>query len=313
MRQNQGGKQAGTALARLVDTLSDRLFFTVITVHDARNADKVFETLNALGVRLSPTDLLKNYLFSVVHYSGGHETEMHVLEQRWETILGKLGDDNFPDFLRVHWNSRKRFVRQADLLKTIRAHVQDRAAVCQLLRDLEEDAAIYAALANPTDVFWTPQQRDSIRDLRLFNVRQPYAFLLATRRALDEDGCTRILRACSVVSLRYNVIASLVTKEQERVYNAVAEKVGAQTLTQTAEIIRELRAIYLSDARFRNAFAENMLKTTQARNKRVVRYLLFQLERQSSGQNDDFDSERYTLVVGERCQTVLQARRDTSE
>jgi hypothetical protein len=295
VRKRQGGKPDGAELARLVDTLSDRLFFTVITVNDELNAYKVFETLNARGVRLSPTDLLKNYLFSVVHHSGGHEAEMHALEQRWEAIVGKLGDDSFPDFLRVHWNSRKSFVRQADLFKTIRAHILDRAAVFQLLRDMEEDADIYAALANPADVFWRPHQRGYISELRLFNVRQPYSLLLAARRALDDDGFTRILRACSIISFRYNVIASLVTNEQERVYNAVAEKVGSATLTQAAEIIRELRSIYLSDDRFRNAFAEKSLKTTQSRNKRVVRYLLFQLEKHVSGKEYDFESERYSI------------------
>ena len=114
-------------------------------------------------------------------------------------------------------------------------------------------------------------------------------------RTADDEGFTRILRACSIISLRYNVIASLVTNEQERVYNAVAEKVGSATLTQAAEIIRELRSIYLSDDRFRNAFAEKSLKTTQTRNKRVVRYLLFQLERQVSGKEYDFESERYSI------------------
>ena len=46
--------------------MSDKLFFTVITVADELNAYKVFETLNARGVRLSATDLLKNWLFSVL-------------------------------------------------------------------------------------------------------------------------------------------------------------------------------------------------------------------------------------------------------
>ena len=56
----------GTAVASFVDAAVDKLFFTVITVTDELNAFKVFETLNARGVRLSTTDLLKNYLFSVV-------------------------------------------------------------------------------------------------------------------------------------------------------------------------------------------------------------------------------------------------------
>lgn len=295
IRKKQETAQDGTELARLMDTLSDRLFFTVITVTDELNAYKVFETLNARGVRLSPTDLLKNYLFSVVHHNGGHETEMNTLEQRWEGIVGKLGNDSFPDFLRVHWNSRKSFVRQADLFKTIRAQVRDRGEVFQLLREMEEDADIYVALSNPADSFWKNDQRAYISELRMFNVRQPYPLLLATRRALDDDGFARILRACSIISFRYNVIGGLAANEQERVYNSVAEKVGTAALTKEFEIIRELRSIYLSDEQFRNAFAEKSLKTLQSRNKRVVRYLLFQLEQQTSGNTYDFESDRYSL------------------
>lgn len=56
----------GMALAQFIETMSDRLLFTVITVADELNAYKVFETLNARGVRLSATDLLKNWLFSVL-------------------------------------------------------------------------------------------------------------------------------------------------------------------------------------------------------------------------------------------------------
>jgi uncharacterized protein with ParB-like and HNH nuclease domain len=64
--KKQGGN-LGINLAKFVEALSDKLFFTVIHVTDDLNAYKVFETLNARGVRLSSTDLLKNYLFSILH------------------------------------------------------------------------------------------------------------------------------------------------------------------------------------------------------------------------------------------------------
>ncbi len=51
----------GVAVASLIDRMSDKLFFTVILVIDELNAYKVFETLNSKSVRLSATDLLKNY------------------------------------------------------------------------------------------------------------------------------------------------------------------------------------------------------------------------------------------------------------
>ena len=57
---------------------------------DELNAFKVFETLNARGVRLSATDLLKNYLFSVISTQQTHETELKTLEERWERIVDLL-------------------------------------------------------------------------------------------------------------------------------------------------------------------------------------------------------------------------------
>ncbi|MCI5141249.1 MAG: DUF262 domain-containing protein, partial [Candidatus Electrothrix sp. ATG1] len=103
---------SGEKIAGFVDQTVDRLFFTVITVTDELNAFKVFETLNARGVRLSATDLLKNYLFSVISKEGAHSSELRTLEERWEAIIGLLGSDSFPEFLRIFWNSGHKLVRK---------------------------------------------------------------------------------------------------------------------------------------------------------------------------------------------------------
>jgi uncharacterized protein with ParB-like and HNH nuclease domain len=95
---------SGKNCAAFIDALVDKLFFTVITVTDELNAFKVFETLNARGVRLSATDLLKNYLFSLISTAEIHEVEVQSLEERWERIVGLLGSESFPEFLRVFWN-----------------------------------------------------------------------------------------------------------------------------------------------------------------------------------------------------------------
>lgn len=87
----------------------------------------------------------------VVHRAGTHDAELVALEQRWERIVGQLGSESFPDFLRVHWSSRRALVRQADLFKTIRVEIRERGQVFDLLRAMEEDAEVYAALFRPED------------------------------------------------------------------------------------------------------------------------------------------------------------------
>ena len=88
----------GESLAAFIDNLSDKLFFTRISVSDDFNAFKVFETLNARGVQLSASDLLKNYLFSVVDATKPHSSEIEEVELLWSNVVGKLGNQKFEDY-----------------------------------------------------------------------------------------------------------------------------------------------------------------------------------------------------------------------
>lgn len=290
---------SGEQLAAFLDSLVDKLFFTVITVTDELNAFKVFETLNARGVRLSATDLLKNYLFSVISAGGDtHENELTALEERWERIVGLLGSESFPEFLRVYWNSRHTLVRKSDLFKTIRKRINDREKAFELLRGLDRSAEIYAALRDPQDGFWEAEERKALQQLLMFNVRQPLALLLACYEKFADGQrtiFTRTLRAVSVISFRYNVICNLQTHDQERVYNEAARKISDGKFSQLQDIFQALRAIYPDDNHFKTAFGEKELRTTNTRNRKVVRYIMFEIEHQISAQSLDFESATYNL------------------
>lgn len=285
----------GLAIAQLIDTMSDRLFFTVITVTDELNAYKVFETLNAHGVRLSATDLLKNYLFSVLHREGQHDHELKVLDDRWEGIVGRLGAESFPDFLRTHWISRRNFVRQADLFKTIRSQITNRADVFGLLTGMEQDIDAYLALTNPDASEWPPEHRAAAKKLRMFSVRQPFALLLAAHRTLENKDFGLLLRAIVVMSFRYNVIGNLQTSEQERTYHAEADRIAKGEHAALSQILEGLRPIYPNDDVFKASFAEKSISPTQARNKRIIRYILTEIEAQASQAQLDFETDAISV------------------
>ncbi|MDR2212021.1 MAG: DUF262 domain-containing HNH endonuclease family protein [Pseudomonadales bacterium] len=292
--KNSTGEE-GKRLAQLVEDISDRLFFTVITVTDELNAYKVFETLNARGVRLSATDLLKNYLFSVLDRGGETDHELRNLEDRWEGIVGRLQSENFPDFLRVHWNSRRTFARQADLFKTIRARVDTRESVFQLLRDMEEDLDTYLALSSPEASDWALDDKMFAGVLKTFRVKQPFPLLLAAKRVFDAPDFTGLLRATATISMRFNVIGAYSTAEQERTYNAVAERIAKRELTSLGPTLQAMRSIYPDDTAFRTAFADKVIRTTDSRNNRVVRYILCALEKHLSSQEYSFTSDAFNI------------------
>lgn len=285
----------GMALAQFVETMSDKLSFTVITVADELNAYKVFETLNARGVRLSATDLLKNYLFSVLARGNEPQHEMDDLERRWEAMVGRLGSESFPDFLRMHWNSRQSFARQSELFKTIRARLQDREAVFALLREMDEDIDTYLALTQPEGSRWPPAWKLGARELRTFSVRQPLPMLMAARRRLTDADFEKLLAATVVIAFRFNVIGSQHTGEQERVYYAAAMQLHRGEEMTLGKVLDALRSVYRGDDAFRADFAEKGIKTTQSRNAKIVRYILCKLEKQASGNDFDPDSPAYTI------------------
>ncbi len=304
LKQETGDQ--GRRLAQLAEDLTDRLFFTVITVTDELNAYKVFETLNARGVRLSATDLLKNYLFSVLDRGGENDHELRNLEGRWEAMVGRLGAESFPDFLRVHWNSRRPFARQAELFKTIRGQVKTREAVFQLLRDMEEDLDTYLAMSSPEVSDWSRELKALAGTLRTFNVRQPFPLLLSARRHFAETEFLGLVRACVVISLRYNIICGYSPAEQERTYNAVAERIARGEIPSLSAALAAMTGVYPNDAAFRAAFADKTIRTTQSRNNRVARYILCALERHLAPEHDyDFTSDAFTLehVLPQNAQT----------
>ncbi len=291
-------EESGRKLAEFVETLADKLFFTVISVTDELNAFTVFETLNARGVRLSATDLLKNYLFSIISRQTEHEVELNSLEERWEGIVDLLGSESFPEFLRIFWNSRNRLVRKSELFKTIRKQISSRETAFQLLRNLEQAAPVYAALRDPQDDTWNADERQYLRQLMMFNVRQPLAMLMACHDRYYEAErpvFTRIMRAVAIVSFRYNVICNLQTHDQERVYNEIARNVSDKKYASTAELLAALGAVYPDDSQFKISFAKKELRTTDSRNKKVVRWILFEIERQQHQNEFDFESATYSI------------------
>ena len=148
----------GETLAKFIDKLVDKIFFTVIKVSDELNAFTVFETLNARGVRLSSADLLKNYLFSVVDSEGHHKNEIDELELLWSKVISKLGDEKFPEFLRFYWNSKNKTTRHNELFKTIKKNIKSKKMAFELIRNLNEKADLYKALLNSDDELWNAKQ-----------------------------------------------------------------------------------------------------------------------------------------------------------
>jgi uncharacterized protein with ParB-like and HNH nuclease domain len=187
--------RSGEKLATfLTDTVAQRLLFIQINVEDELNAYTVFETLNARGIELSSTDLLKNYLFSL--FQG--PDDLQEAQRQWRRIINTVQMEEFPEFLRYYLSLKQTRVRRKRLFKLVRESVENAQKAFDLLDRLENYSSLFIALGNSNDEFWrdTPENRPYIRELELFRVKQAYPTLFAAYEKFSPENYTRLRLCC---------------------------------------------------------------------------------------------------------------------
>lgn len=271
----------GAALASLVaETAGRQLQFILITVDNDLNAYTVFETLNARGLELSSTDLLKNYLFSGLHV----RTELQALERRWRALLATVQQERFPEFLRYHLLTLESRVRSQRLFQAVRSRVRTADEVFALMDALEHRAELFAALSDPNHEYWIeiPEARPHVRELQLFRVRQMMPMLFAAWERLDKAAFTSVLRTVAIISFRYAIVGGLNPNALEPVYHDASRAILDGTATTAAQVFDRLRPLYVADDKFLEDFSR-FVTSTGGQRKKVVKYILARLEEDASG------------------------------
>lgn len=286
-------KMDGVSLAKLLsETVARQLLFILITVEDEISAYVVFETLNARGLELSSTDLLKNYLFSRVNV----KLDLAALQRRWKAMISSVKAERFPDFLRYHLLCDAPRIRKQRLFKQVREQVRSGADVFALMDSLERRADRFAALNDSEHEFWLdiPDAKASIREFRLFKVGQMTPLLFAAWEKLDGQDFVKILRMVSVISFRYTVVCRLNTNELEPAYHFAAKALLSGVAKTPAEVFAKLKSVYVADEKFTHDFSMLELDTAGQR-KKLVKYILCKLESDVDGIPRDFEADAGTI------------------
>ncbi|NJL75847.1 MAG: DUF1524 domain-containing protein [Saprospiraceae bacterium] len=283
----------GAALATFLSkSIGDKMMFIKIEVEDELSAYILFETLNYRGVELTVTDLLKNYLFSLITPS-----DLRIAKNIWKKIATSVGIDKFSLFLRHFWISRKPLVRQEQLFKTIRAEIKSNQQVFDLLNDLDRYSEIYLALQDPYSVFWQGNREriKRIREMKLFGIKQQLPLLMVAKEKFSDQEFDKVLKVISVISFRYNVVGSRQANKMEQLYNTIAQKIFNNTTTTAQGVFNGLRELYIPDADFKNDFS-TLESYSYGRNKKITRYILFELENNiMQGGDRDYELDPATI------------------
>lgn len=293
---NRFKNKSGSDLASFLnDVTGELMIFIQITVEDELNAYTVFETLNSRGIELTSTDLLKNYLFSLVAKS---HTDLKQVKIQWKKIVDSVGLKEFPVFLHYFLIATRKPITKEYLFNEIKNFVKSDQDVFELLEHLEFYAYNYVALGSPDDEMWNTdkENRNSIVILNSFRVTQWKPLALIAGEKLSGTDFKRLLQSIITISYRYNVIAKLQTNEMEKIYSKAAINLYKSENPNIFSVLTDLKELYVNDEEFKNYFSIKKFITSNSNDKKLLRYTLYKLESQEvKGSHFDFDTDNGTI------------------
>jgi alkylated DNA nucleotide flippase Atl1 len=135
---------------RLATTIGDRLSLVFVTVDEGERPHKIFESINATGIGLSQSDLLRNYLFMAL---GERSNSVYV--QHWRPLERSLGTEGLEGLVRDDLQATGEFVKQNDVYRRARGRLEPKAGDLDMLEQhvkrLARRGAYYALFLRPSD------------------------------------------------------------------------------------------------------------------------------------------------------------------
>lgn len=285
----------GVEIANFLNAIiADKLLFMEIIVEDDLSAYTVFETINSRGVELTSTDLLKNYLFSLV--AEGGKTDISFAKEKWKKVIDVIGLKLFPTFLRDYLNSKQNLVNRQKLFKVVKPMVRTARDVFDLLDQLDDYALFYSALEKTNTSFWVQNKigQKYVQVLNLLQAREIKSLLLAAYKHFSTNEFNRLLRNCIIISFRYATISGSNPNEMERIYNKVAIKIREQKIKTARDFFIEVSPfLYVNDAIFKANFSQKKINSKSE--KQLIKYIFIELENEISHQSYNDLTEPSTL------------------
>ncbi|WP_298158245.1 DUF262 domain-containing HNH endonuclease family protein [Brevundimonas sp.] len=254
----------------------------LLKVPDDVNAFKMFETLNDRGLKVSQSDLVKNYIF------GQSGTRLSEVQQLWSYVKGALEtleeEDITMTFLRQSLIAMNGYLKETDVYERVQTSVKGAQSSVNFVTELESLANDYVAMASPQSEKWNEYPshvRASLKVLQLFDLKpfRPLMLAIARRFTVKETA----LAYQRLVSYGVRLIIASTTRSGsiEQPLARAAKQVFDGEISSAKDLAVLLNPIIPSDELFRQAF--EVATVSQAK---FARYYLRSIEMSDSGDED---------------------------
>jgi alkylated DNA nucleotide flippase Atl1 len=205
---------------RLERVIVERLAVIDITTEEDDNPHRIFESLNATGMRLTQADLLRNFLFMLLPTRG-----QTVYDQVWYPMEKALGEEHLAGLARVDLQRRGIDVQRDDVYRfqqeRLEPFVHDESQIEIEVRDLAMRGGHYRRLVDPS-AEPNPQLRSALMRLRRWGAETSYPLLmhvydLIERKEASDDDLIKSLVYIESFLVRRHLV-QVPTKQLNRLF-----------------------------------------------------------------------------------------------
>lgn len=248
---------------------------------------KMFETLNARGLKASQTDILKNYFFDK-----GKE-RLSDLQTCWTSMVSTIDevgeDDLLIDYIRHFWIVHHGPTTERELGDTIQTKIQGERAAVDTVKALDLLASDYVALLHPRgnrqlNRFSSDASNFIYTITNELKITQVLPLMLAIARYLPVNEAERAFRLCLSWSVRFLICGGAGGGVLDRHYGLRAKEISSGEIKTAKELSERMYTkgedpIIPTDEAFKDAF-----KGATVRRSNLARYYLRALELHLSGE-----------------------------
>jgi hypothetical protein len=273
-----------------------------IVVSDSDEAYSIFETVNARGSPLAPSDLIKNHIFRNIREDGAGVDRAKDL---WGQITSNLTGDpsdaekqyDLTKFIRYHWMSKYDFTTVKELYPKIK---KSGINMDEFLEDLVKDSNIFGDMLNsrlgpyfsdPSMYRYYKGAEASLTNISDMNVDQSYVFILSLLRNTQrlqklKDGNRphEALKMIELFNFAYHVVCTLPANRVERLYSDCARTLEKSCNTPNLPkkaafeaLYSKLEELWPSEELFVEKFSDLTVKKSY-KSRSMIRYIFSQLE-----------------------------------
>lgn len=233
-------------LIDILETLTEKFQSLTITITDETEAFTIFETLNDRGMDLTIADLLKNYLFLILH-NKIDDPELRVLIGKWDSMIVKLGD-SITSFFKHYWNSHNNPISEKEIYRTLKEKIKSIGEVKTFLNKIFEESEVYYYLLNPEHVYWKNKQIENLlNEISRLGMRQCLPLLMGAKFKLPVSEFTKVIDSCVGLSFRYSTVCNLHNNKLEGHYSSIANNIRNGKVTKISEIRKSLKELDPTD------------------------------------------------------------------